>query len=238
MADLHDLITEVQQLADPTAAAIRQRFFKTGPGEYGEGDVFFGLTVPAQRRIAKRHLDLPRKDVQQLLASHHHEFRFIALAILVAQYKRADSGSKADIVSFYLQQLEHVDNWDLVDASAPYILGDHLKSRGDQLLDRLARSPHMWTRRVAIVATLAISRAWNIEPALRISASLLSDKHDLIRKAVGWALREVGIVDRPGLLRFLHNHYRELSRTTLRYAIEHLTPQERKAALSGQFPDH
>ncbi len=236
MADLHNLITEVQQQADPAGADLHQRFFKTGPGEYGEGDVFLGLTVPVQRRIAKRYRDLPREDVQRLLASHYHEFRFIALAILAEQYKRGNSASKAEIVSFYLRGLEHVNNWDLVDASAPCILGEHLKSGGDELLDELALSPHLWTRRAAIVATLVISRAWNTEPALRISTLLLSDKHDLIRKAVGWALREVGIVDRPALLRFLHTHYRELSRTTLRYAIEHLTLQERKAALSEQFP--
>ena len=238
MAGVQELMGEVQQLANPAGAAIRRRFFKTGPGEYGEGDLFFGLTVPTQRKVAKRYRDLPRKDVQRLLASPYHEFRFIALAIVVAQYKFGTQDAKAEIVAFYLRHLEYVNNWDLVDTSAPYILGEHMKTAGDKLLDDLARSSHLWTRRVAIVSTLALTQAWNTAPALRIAATLLGDKHDLIRKAVGWMLREVGIVHRPALLRFLQLHYGELSRVTLRYAIEHLTPRERKAALHGQFPDH
>ena len=171
MTKLQELMSEVQQGADPAGAAIRQRFFKTGPGEYGEGDLFLGLTVPAQRKVAKRYRDLPRKDVERLLASRYHEFRFIALAILVAQYQRGTHDVKVDIVSWYLQQLEHVNNWDLVDASAPYIVGEHLKAGGDEVLDALAQSPHLWTRRVAIVSTLAMTRAWNTAPALRISAT-------------------------------------------------------------------
>ncbi len=226
---------DLEQLADPVTAANRARFFKTAAGQYGEGDQFIGLTVPAQRRVAGQYVKLSLEDVAELLASAIHECRFIALAILVDQYRRAAPDQKQRLVDFYLAHLGRVNNWDLVDASAPYILGEHLKDSEDRALDQLAASPDLWTRRVAMVATLAIIKAGNVEPTLRIAEMLLSDRHDLIHKAVGWALREVGRVQRGQLLRFLDEHYAKLPRTTLRYAIEHLTPEQRKAALTGNF---
>lgn len=223
------------------AVASRKRaknlawFFKTGKGEYGEGDRFIGITVPLQRKIALRHIELPLEDIARLLASPIHEHRFTALEILVAQYRRADEARRLRIFAFYLQHAERANNWDLVDTSAPYIVGAHLKKRPRQLLDRLAASRNVWKRRIAIVATLMLIREGEIEDTFRIAEKLLSDQHDLIRKAVGWALREAGKVSTPALLGFLEKHYASIPRTTLRYAIERFPAVQRKALLAGHF---
>lgn len=235
MPSLPDLQAEAQSLANPTSAVGRARFFQTGPGQYAEGDRFLGLTVPEQRTIARRYHDLPIIDLQSLLQSPFHEHRFIALVILTSQYESAEDEARPALVDFYLSQTAYINSWDLVDASAPYILGHYLRFRDDRMLDELARSEHLWTRRIAIVATLGLLKIRKTQTALRVAELLLSDTHDLIHKAVGWALREVGKIDRPELLAFLRQHYERLPRTSLRYAIEHLAPEARKAALQGKF---
>jgi 3-methyladenine DNA glycosylase AlkD len=223
------------------AVASRKRakglawFFKTGKGEYGEGDRFLGITVPVQRKIALKHLGLPLDGIAALLESRLHEHRFTALEILVAQYARADQAGRSRIFAFYLRHAERANNWDLVDTSAPYIVGAHLKQRPRQLLDRLAKSPNLWKRRIAVVSTLALIREGEIEDTFRVAEKLLSDRHDLIHKAVGWALRETGRVSPPALLKFLRTHYSSIPRTTLRYAIERFPAGKRKRILAGVF---
>lgn len=211
------------------------RFFKTGKGQYGEGDKFLGISVPVQRKIALRYRSLPLTEIANLLASPWHEYRFCALEILVHEYERADSRVQEQIFRFYLRNTAGINNWDLVDTSAPYIVGAHLRTRRRGVLDRLAKSKSLWERRIAIIATLGLIKHGEIEETYRIAEKLLSDKHDLMHKAVGWALRETGKVSHPALLRFLADHYDSLPRTTLRYAIEHFDPACRKHLLAGRF---
>lgn len=221
-------------LADPERAANLAWFFKTGKGQYGEGDRFLGIPVPLLRKTALRYRDLALTDVARLLASRIHERRAAALEILVAQYERASSDKTRDrIVRFYLAHTAGINNWDLVDASAPYILGDYLKTRPRDLLSKLAASSNLWERRIAIVSTLTFIKGGEIDETFRIAELLLSDNHDLIHKAVGWALRETGKVSRAALSNFLTKHYARVPRTALRYAIEHFDPKQRKQILAG-----
>jgi 3-methyladenine DNA glycosylase AlkD len=226
---------ELAALADPKRAKGLAWFFKTGKGEYGEGDRFLGITVPEQRKIALRNVELPLDAVARLLESPIHEHRFTALEILVAKYARADQANRSRIFAFYLRHAPRANNWDLVDTSAPYIVGEHLKRGLRKRLDRLAASPNLWKRRIAIVSTLALIRGGEIDDTFRIAEKLLRDRHDLIHKAVGWALREAGKVSRPALLSFLRNHYSAIPRTTLRYAIERFPWKQRKRILAGNF---
>ena len=225
---------DLAAVADAKRAKGLAWFFKTGKGEYGEGDRFIGIKVPLQRKIALRYVELPLDEVARLLESPIHEHRFTALEILVAKYARAAKGSRSRIFAFYLRHAARANNWDLVDTSAPYIVGEHLKQRPRQLLDRLAVSPNLWKRRIAIVSTLALIREGEIKDTFRIAETLLGDEHDLIHKAVGWALREAGKVSPAALLRFLRKHYPALARTTLRYAIERFPSAQRKRILAGQ----
>jgi 3-methyladenine DNA glycosylase AlkD len=231
-----DLERELASAADPKRAETSVWFFKTGKGEYGAGDQFLGITVPLQRKIALRYRGLSFADIARLLASRIHEYRFAALVILVAQYRRATESEREQIVQFYLHHTNRVNNWDLVDASAPYIIGEHVRTCSRRLLDRLAGSDNIWDRRIAIVSTFALIKHGEIEDTFRIGEKLLEDKHDLIQKAVGWALRETGKVSRPSLLKFLRKNYASMGRTTLRYAIEHFSPEQRKEMLAGNFP--
>ena len=226
---------ELSAAADPPRAVILQRFFKTGKGEYAEGDRFLGLTVPLQRKIALRYRALPLDGLARLLSSPIHEYRFAALEILVAQFEAAEPARREEIVSFYLRHAQRMNNWDLVDTSAPYLLGEHLKDRPRGLLDALAASANLWERRIAIVATLALLRHGETKDTFRIAKKLLPDRHDLIHKAVGWALREAGKVSQPALLQFLRKHYGSIPRTTLRYAIERFPAIERRRMLKGVF---
>ena len=226
---------ELAAVADSKRAKDLARFFKTGEGEYGAGDRFLGITVPEQRKIALRNVDLPLAEVARLLESPLHEHRFTALEILVAKYSWENEASRSRIFAFYLRHAGRANNWDLVDTSAPYIVGEHLRRRPRKTLDRLAASPNLWKRRIAIVATLALIRGGEIEDTFRIAKTLLRDPHDLIHKAVGWALREAGKVSRPALLNFLRDHYSALPRTTLRYAIERFPAAQRKRILAGEF---
>jgi 3-methyladenine DNA glycosylase AlkD len=232
---LRNLVRELRSAADPRRAESSAWFFKTGQGQYGEGDQFLGITVPVQRKIALRYLGLSFGDVSRLLRSRIHEYRSTALQILVAQYLRADESLRAQIVEFYLRHTARINNWDLVDGSAPYILGEHLRTKSRRLLDKLAASPNMWERRMAIVSTFALLRSGETEDTFRIAEKLLGDQHDLIHKAVGWALRETGKASVPDLRSFLERHYERIPRTTLRYAIERFPVAQRKRMLAGMF---
>lgn len=211
------------------------RFFKTAVGQYGAGDVFIGITVPMARKVALQYRDLPLRDVERLLASKLHEHRFCGLEILVWRYEHGGEAEQKEIFRFYLDHTAGINNWDLVDNSAPYIVGEHLRGRWRGPLKRLARSTNLWERRIAIVATLQMVRYGELEATFEVARLLLGDKHDLIHKAVGWALREAGKISRPQLIAFLANNYPQLPRTTLRYAIERFSPAERKSMLTGSF---
>jgi 3-methyladenine DNA glycosylase AlkD len=211
------------------------RYFKTGKGEYGEGDRFLGMPVPVLRKIALRYVALSFDDLSRLLASPIHEHRLAALEILASQFERADENRQKKIVAFYLRHTCAMNNWDLVDTAAPYILGEHLKTRSRRLLDRLAASRNIWERRIAIISTLVLIREGETADTYRIARKLLADEHDLIHKAVGWALRETDKVSRPALAAFLRKHYPALPRTTLRYAIERFPAAQRKRMLAGKF---
>ncbi|HZS55608.1 MAG TPA: DNA alkylation repair protein [Bryobacteraceae bacterium] len=223
------------EAGDPDRAKNLAWFFKTGKGQYAEGDRFLGLTVPQLRPIALRYRDLPLKDLARLLASPLHEYRLAALEILVAQFEAADEPKREQLADFYLEQTGRINNWDLVDASAPYILGVHLMTRTREVLDTLAASDNLWERRIAIVSTFAFLRKGETKETFRIATLLLGDRHDLIQKATGWALREAGKTNQPGLLRFLRKHYKRLPRTTLRYAIERFPAEQRERMLQGIF---
>ncbi|MBI4032653.1 DNA alkylation repair protein [Candidatus Berkelbacteria bacterium] len=209
-------------------------FFKTGPGQYGEGDRFIGVTVPEQRKVAKQFRELPLNEIETLLASPIHEHRLTALLILVGQYSRLKkTGDERSVVDFYLTHLDGVNNWDLVDSSASYILGDWIVAHHDdrRILAVLARSGDLWKERVAMIATAALINAGSFKPTLELAERFLTHRHDLIHKATGWMLREVGKQDRATLERFLDAHAREMPRTMLRYAIEKFEPHERKRYL-------
>ena len=226
------LEAELRKLGNADDAAFLARYFKTGPGEYGEGDRFLGIRVPVLRRLARAHADLPLGTIRALLRSRWHEVRLFALLVMVRQHQRAtragDPETRDRIHAMYLANLAHVNNWDLVDLSAPGIVGTQLLGRSIAPLRHLARSENVWERRVAILATSALTRAGDVAPALEIADMLRSDPHDLIHKATGWMLREVGKRDRRSLERFLDRRAATLPRTMLRYAIERF-PAARRA---------
>ncbi len=209
---------------------ILSKFFKTGKGEYGEGDIFIGVTVPEIRNVAKKFLDTPLLHIEQLLESPIHEHRMCALLILVEQYHKAKHSIdiRQKIVEFYLNHTSHINNWDLVDLSAPKILGEWLIASPDpNLLDSLSLSSDMWEQRIAIVSTLTQVRHMQYSDTLRLAKRYLTHKHPLIHKATGWLLREVGKKDPDTLLDFLNQHRHQMPRTALRYAIERLSPEQR-----------
>lgn len=222
-----DVQRELRKLANPEKAKIYARYFKTGKGQYGDGDQFLGITVPQQRAVAHRFLDLSLSEIARLLKSPVHEDRFTALEILVAQYEQAKN--KKAFVDFYLKNTKHINNWDLVDTSAPYILGPTIKKR---VLYKLAKSKNIWERRIAIVTTQYFIRAGDYADTLKIATILLRDKHDLIHKATGWMLREVGKKITAVLEKFLATHASVMPRTTLRYAIEKFPLKKRKQYLA------
>ena len=210
------------QLSDPKRAQKSASFFKTSKGEYGEGDVFIGIDVPTLRTLAKRYETLTLEDVYQVLSSPIHEERLLALFILIGKYqdKQATASEQQAIFDFYIEQVQYVNNWDLVDLSAYQIVGDYLKNKDKWLLDTFAASNNLWKRRIAMVATFCYIRENHFVDALRIAKTLLQDPHDLIHKAVGWMLREIGKRDQEIEEQFLHQHYKIMPRTMLRYAIE------------------
>lgn len=230
---LAKLRAELYALADPADAIHLQRFFKTAPGEYGAGDKFLGLRVPVLRRLVREYRQLDDADALEMLASSWHEERLLALMLLVEGYRRGNTTRRDGIHRAYLAHTRYINNWDLVDSSAGGIVGAHLDSRRIELLERLARSDDLWERRIAIVSTYHFIRQNEFDPTLKIARLLLKDPHDLIHKAVGWMLREVGKRDREAEDAFLRKHYREMPRTMLRYAIERHPEKVRKQYLAG-----
>jgi 3-methyladenine DNA glycosylase AlkD len=234
---LTSLRREVRDLASPAVAKTNQWFFKTGPGQYGEGDHFLGLRVPSLRALAKKYGELPYSDALKLLKSDWHEERLLALILLVNAYDQSDERDRERIHRAYLANARYVNNWDLVDLSAPQIVGGHLTPANVGLLVKLAKSKDLWERRIAIVSTFHFIKHHEFRPTLRIARMLLKDNHDLIHKAVGWMLREVGKRDRTVLDSFLGDTYRTMPRTALRYAIERHPEKVRKAYLAGTIQD-
>jgi len=245
---LNELKVEMQNLKNSKKAKILSRFFKTGKGEYGEGDNFFGINVPEQRKLAKKYYDLNLDEIQKLLSSNIHEYRMTALFILVDKYQKADN--KEEIVNLYLKNTKNINNWDLVDLTAPNILGNHLlltskhsmqlstSKHSMQLPNRnilysLANSNNLWEKRIAVLSTFAFIRNNQFEDSLKIAEILLKDKHDLIHKAVGWMLREIGKRDLKTEEAFLARHCSAMPRTMLRYAIEKFDERKRKFYLSN-----
>jgi 3-methyladenine DNA glycosylase AlkD len=226
---------ELKAAGTPERAAGAARFFKTGKGEYGESDIFLGVTVPELRRIVRQYRGLPLAETERLLHEQEHECRLAALLVLVAQYERGDQALQREILDLYLRNTQYINNWDLVDASCREIVGAHLRAGSRKLLTRLAKSRSLWERRIAMVSTMALVRDGDLDDALRIAEMLLDDTHDLIHKAIGWVLRVVGDVDRAALLRFLKTNYKRMPRTALRYAIEHFSLAQRKKMLAGEF---
>lgn len=227
-----DLRRALRRAARAEKIPILSSFFKTGPGDYGAGDRFLGVPVPEQRRIAKAHGALPLASIAELLKSPVHEERLTALFVLLIQFYKAPPLERFRLHRFYLRRLRRVNNWDLVDSSAATLVGEALEGKSLALLDRLARSKHLWTRRVAMIATFHFTKKGDPRPAIRIAERLLSDKHDLIHKAVGWMLREVGKrCSERSLTDFLDRHAPHMPRTALRYAIERLPTARRKAYL-------
>jgi 3-methyladenine DNA glycosylase AlkD len=226
----------LRPLANPRIAGPSQQFFKTSPGEYGHGDRFLGIRVPTLRRVAREFRGAPLSAALALLRSPFHEERLLALFMLVDRYARGTEAEQQRIYERYLEHVpRHVNNWDLVDSSAPYIVGAHLEGRDRGVLYELARSPHLWSRRVAIIATFWFIRRGAFTDTLRIAELLLDDQQDLIHKAAGWMLREVGNRDAAAAERFLQSHYRRMPRTMLRYAIEKLPERKRRAYLTGMI---
>ena len=226
----------LRQLASPSRARNLSWFFKTAPGEYGAGDRFIGVRVPALRRLAREFRSLPPPAAAKLLQSPIHEERLLALFILTNAYERADESGRAAVYRLYLKNLAHVNNWDLVDSSAPCIVGPHLEKRSRKILFRLARSKILWRRRVAVLATFHFIRQGDFADALRLAELLLDDGHDLMHKAVGWMLREIGKRDVAELKKFLHKHAAQMPRTMLRYAIEKFPERDRKRYLQAGKP--
>lgn len=224
----------LRQFATKEKAALLQRFFKTGPGQYGEGDKFLGVVVPDLRKVMKEFRDAPLAEVTHLLRSEWHEDRMLALLVLVDQFERGDEALRDQIYSLYRKNTRYINNWDLVDLTAPKIVGPHLNGGSRELLYRFVKSKSLWERRIAIVATFHFIRQKDFRDTLALSEMLLGDEHDLMHKAVGWMLREVGKRDQAALEAFLRKHHRAMPRTALRYAIERFPEAKRKRYLNGE----
>jgi len=229
-----DLKKELDLLKNKNQAKLLKRFFKTGKGEYGEGDIFLGIKVPIQRAVARRYTTLSRKDIQLLLKSSIHEYRLVALVILIEQYKLSNEVEKEKIFKLYIKNYRRINNWDLVDISAPHIVGDYLLHRSKRVLYDFARSENLWKKRIAIVSTLAFIRNNAFDDTCHLAKILLDDKHDLIHKAVGWMLREVGKRDFKREDEFLRKYYKRMPRTALRYAIERFPQKARMWYLNSR----
>lgn len=228
-----DARTRLKSLASPAVATAATRFFKTGPGQYGEGDTFIGINVPTLRTVSRSFRAMPLDEIERLLDSPVHEERHLALMVLVLQAAKGDEIHRERIFDLYLRNTRHINNWDLVDCSAPQVVGGYLMSGARKPLLKLARSASLWERRIAIVATQHFIRHGDFGETLAISRILLNDREDLLHKATGWMLREVGKRDQTVLEGFLDRHGAEMPRTMLRYAIERLPPDHRRAYLQG-----
>jgi 3-methyladenine DNA glycosylase AlkD len=231
---VQEIRARLRKLGNKQQAANSQWFFKTGPGEYGEGDRFLGIRVPELRKLAKEYQAITLTEATQLLQSPVHEERFLALLILLGAFSRGDERAKENIYHLYLENTRYINNWDLVDASAEHIIGAFLKEKGKRSLYNLARSGDLWERRIAIMATFHFIKGGEFTETLKIAHMLLSDKEDLIHKAVGWMLREVGKRHLEIEEQFLKKHYIKMPRTMLRYAIERFPETKRQRYLKGK----
>lgn len=226
---------ELAELADPRTALGSQRFFKTGPGEYGAGDLFRGIRVPALRSLAKKHQHTSLSEAEQLLRSAYHEDRLLALLLLVRRYARGNEGTKAEIYQMYLDNTNFINNWDLVDLSAEHIVGAFLWDKDRTPLYCLAQSSSLWERRMAVMATFHFIKRGEFGETLKLAEVLLADREDLIHKAVGWMLREIGKRDLRAEEAFLQAHCRQMPRVMLRYAIEKFPTEKRAQYLKGEI---
>ncbi|MEK2645152.1 DNA alkylation repair protein [Bdellovibrio sp. BCCA] len=226
---IREIQKDIRKSADATRAKNLKRFFKTDPGEYGEGDVFIGLTVPQSRAFAKKYFETPLKDLEVLLKSEIHEERLIALIILSNRFAKSDEREKFQIYKLYLKNTKYINNWDLVDTSAEYIVGGYLYDKDRKVLQQLAKSKSLWERRIAMLSTFHFIKKGEYQDTLRIARILLKDEHDLIHKASGWMLREMGKrVSEKELRGFLEKYASKMPRTMLRYAIEKFSPKDRR----------
>jgi 3-methyladenine DNA glycosylase AlkD len=222
-----DIQKELELLSTPEKKDFLPYFFKTGKGQYGEGDKFLGVVVPDTRKVAKKYKAAPFDVVKKLLDSEYHECRLCALLILVERFRKAKEPERKEIYEFYLSQTHRINNWDLVDLSSQYIVGEYLLDKDRSVLYQLAGSPLLWDQRIAVLATFPFIRNGDFKDLLALSEKLLHHKHDLMHKAAGWLLREAGKKDKAVLTGFLDRYYKEMPRTMLRYSIEKLSPEER-----------
>lgn len=227
-----EIIQELTAIGSDEKSQALARFFKTGKGQYGEGDRFLGVAVPMVRQVARKHLQASWQTLDRLLASPWHEARLCALLIMVLRWKHSSEEDRRQSFEFYLAHSHRINNWDLVDLSAPTIVGHYLLDKPRDVLYAMAGSELLWDNRIAMVATLGLMRDGVLDDTYRLATTLFSHKHDLIHKAVGWMLREAGKRDEPRLIKFLHEHRLEMPRTTLRYAIERLPQSLRQTLMS------
>jgi len=229
---MHTLLSELKKYASDERRKSNMRFFKTGKGEYGEGDQFIGVTVPDCRKVARTFLDSSLSDIEKSLKSTLHEERLTALLILVEKYvKEKNENAKKELVEFYLKHKKYVNNWDLVDLTAYKIVGNYLLEKDRKILYELAQSPNIWDRRIAVISTFAFIPRMQFHDSFKLCEQLLNDQHDLMHKACGWMLREIGKRDEKALERFLHAHAKQMPRTMLRYAIERFPESKRQTYL-------
>ena len=234
--NIESLEKEMESLADPLKAKILMRFFKTGKGQYGEGDIFIGIQVPLLRGLAKKYFDLEYEDALKLIKSPVHEKRMLALFILTLKFEKGDNKTKETIFNDYIKNTRYINNWDLVDLSAYNIAGSFLLDKNKDILYKLAHSSNLWERRISIISTFNFIKNNRSEDILKIAEILLNDKHDLIHKAVGWMLRETGKrISVDLLVEFLNKNYKIMPRTMLRYAIEKLPENLRQDYLKGNI---
>ena len=234
MTQLEEIKKELQKASNPETAEGLRRYFKTGKGQYGEGDVFIGIKMPVIRSIAKKY-DLSQSDIEKLLQSPIHEERMTALMILVRRARKASEEELAAMSRFYLKNKKYINNWDLIDLSAEHIVGEHLYRNDRKILDRLASSSSVWDRRIAMLCCFAFIKKGEYDFAIHIANTLIKDKHDLIHKASGWMLREIGNRDQKTLEKYLAGSYKKMPRTMLRYSIEKFPEKKRQAYLKGRI---
>lgn len=235
MQTAEDLKRELSRYADFDKAALLQGFFKTKKGEYGEGDIFLGVMVPNTRIVARKFIDLSLDEIKKVLYSRIHEERLCALLILVEKYKKADEKSKKKIFDFYIKNSKQANNWDLVDLSAPKIVGNYLLDKDKKILYKFAVSKNLWQKRISILATFMFIKYKKYGDSIKIAKILMKDKHDLIHKAVGWMLREVGNKNMIEEEKFLKKYYKKMPRTMLRYAIEKFPEEKRQKYLKNNI---
>lgn len=236
MKKIEKIRRELKKMADPQKARLLQGFFKTGKGDYGEGDVFLGITVPIVRRLAQKYSDIDFSEIEKLIKSKFHEERLLSLLILILRYRKSDEGHKKKIFKLYLNNTVHINNWDLVDLSAPNIIGNYLYGKDRSVLIRLAKSKSIWEKRMAVLSTFYFIQRGETKESFHIAEILVKDKHDLIQKAVGWMLREIG--KRCGETveeSFLQRYYFKMPRTMLRYAIERFPENKRRRWLKRRI---